>query len=398
MIPRLLPKPDGDGVEVGLYVHVPFCRSICYYCDFNTYAGLDALIPRYVTALADEIAALPAALAGAPPVPAVPLRVGSIFFGGGTPSLLAPEQVARVLDAARRWPAAEDAEISLEANPGDLSVERLRSLREVGVNRLSMGVQSFDDAMLRRLGRRHDSATAVAAFQDARAAGFDNVSIDLMFALPGQTLAHWEATLDRALALAPEHLSLYNLTIEDGTPFGKWAAAGKLRVPDDDLAADLYQAAFDRMGAAGYQHYEISNWARAASRRAQHNLRYWRNQPYFGVGAGAHSSFGGYRYADCRKPADYVARVTRGESPVESVEKIDRALELGETMMLGLRLAEGVGIDDFRQRFGCTPDQVFGPVLAELTEYGLLTTRDGRIYLTHRGRFLGNDVFCRFLP
>ncbi|MGH2459924.1 MAG: radical SAM family heme chaperone HemW [Chloroflexota bacterium] len=391
--------PDGPEVDVGLYVHVAFCQSICYYCDFNTYAGLSPLIPRYVAALAEEIAALPTRLPGEPPLPSPDLRVGSVFFGGGTPSLLAPAQVAAVLASARRWPIAKDAEVTLEANPGDLSVDRLRALREAGVNRLSLGVQSFDDRMLRRLGRRHDAATARRAFRQAREAGFANLSIDLMFGLPEQSLDHWRGTLDRALALKPDHLSLYNLTIESGTPFGTWSASGKLTVPDDDAAADMYQAAIDRLGAEGYRQYEISNWARVdqIDYRAQHNLRYWRNQPYFGVGAGAHSSFGGYRYANLRRPLEYVKRVEAGESPVDSLETIDPTLAMAETMILGLRLDEGVDVDGFGARFGRGPGDVFPGQLTELTDLGLLAIEGRQIRLTLRGRFLGNEVFCRFL-
>lgn len=391
--------PDRSEVEVGLYVHVAFCKSICYYCDFNTYAGLGSLIPRYVDALAKEIVGLPAPLPGAPVFSSGPFRIGSVFFGGGTPSLLSPAQVTAVLASARRWPLVEDAEITLEANPGDLSLDHLGALRDAGVNRLSLGVQSFDDRMLRRLGRRHDSATAVHAFWQAREAGFDNLSVDLMFGLPGQSLEHWCDTLDRALVLKPDHLSLYNLTIESGTPFGTWAEAGKLTVPDDDAAADMYQAAIDRLGAEGYRQYEISNWARLDrfDYRAQHNLRYWRNQPYFGVGAGAHSSFDGYRYANVRAPREYLMRVETGESPVNSVEKIDRDLAMAETMMLGLRLDEGVDVDGFLDRFGCAPGDVFPTQLIELTDLGLITTGGRKICLTLRGRFLGNEVFCRFL-
>ena len=401
MTKQLPQPPERSEIEVGLYVHVAFCKSICYYCDFNTYAGLGSLIPRYVEALRGEIAALPTALPGEAAVSRPPCRIGSVFFGGGTPSLLSPAQVSTVLAAASRWPVVDGAEVTLEANPGDLSVDHLRALHDAGVNRLSLGVQSFDDQMLRRLGRRHDAATAVKAFRQAREAGFDNLSIDLMFALPGQSLEHWEKTLGQALALAPDHLSLYNLTVESGTPFGVWADAGKLSVPDDDAAADMYQAAIDHLGAAGYEHYEISNWARADGQhdyRAQHNLRYWRDQPYFGVGAGAHSSFGGYRYGNVRGPAEYVRRIEAGESPVDSVELIDRALAMGETMMLGLRLEEGIDVDSFRERFGCSPDDAFEGQLVDLIDAGLITTGGGRIRLTHRGRFLGNEVFCRFLP
>ncbi len=423
-------------VDVGLYIHVAFCRSICYYCDFNRYAGVEWLIPCYVEALAHEIAALPTALPGAAVVPRVPFCIGTIYFGGGTPSLLTPSQVETVLAAARRWPLASQAEISLEANPGDLSVAHLRALRDLGVNRLSLGIQSFDDAVLRRLGRRHDAATAIAAFDQARQAGFDNISLDLMFALPNQTLEHWNRTIDRALDLAPEHLSLYNLTIEPGTPFAAWVEAGKLTVPDDDVAADMYEAAIDRLGAAGYTQYEISNWARCSSPillqrgdrlnrrhdetssgvfpsshsavacsgveaerdvRAQHNLRYWRNQPYFGVGAGAHSSFGGYRYVNLLSPLAYIAHVNAGKSPVETAEEIDVWRDMSDTMILGLRLAEGVSVDGFRERFGYSPCDVFADVLTDLETLGLLTIENGRVALTRRGRLLGNEVFCRFL-
>lgn len=400
MIEQLPRAPAEPVVDVGLYVHVAFCTSICYYCDFNTYAGLGALIPSYVTALANEIATLPTMLPGRPAAPSPPFRIGSIFFGGGTPSLLSPSQVETILHAAQRWPVAADAEVTLEANPGDLSLNHLRALRSLGINRLSLGVQSFDDLMLRRLGRRHDAATAVRAVAQARQAGFENVSLDLMFALPGQSLEHWEATLARACELEPEHLSLYNLTIEPGTPFARWVEKGKLSVPDEDVAADMYQAAIDRLASAGYDHYEISNWARSTDGRdwrAQHNLRYWRNQPYFGVGAGAHSSWQGYRYSNVRAPAAYVARVQAGESPVDSVEMISRSLAMGETMMLGLRLAEGIKVASFQARFGVMPDDAFGATLAELQALGLIMRENGAIRLTERGRFLGNEVFGRFV-
>lgn len=388
-----------DAIDVGIYVHVAFCRTKCFYCDFNTYAGLGRLIPSYVAALTREIASLPHARPDVGLAPSA-FRVGSIFFGGGTPSLLPPEDLLQVLDAARRWPLAPGAEVTIEANPDDRSLDYYRTIREAGVNRLSLGVQSFDDAALRRLGRRHDARDAEEAARLARRAGFDNLNLDLMFALPEQSLEQWRDSVDRAIALGPEHLSLYNLTIEPDTPFGAWQAAGQLTVPDDDLAADMYELAIDRLAAAGYQHYEISNWARQdATRdlRAQHNLRYWRNQPYFGVGAGAHSYFGGSRYANLRAPAQYVARVDRGESTVESAEPIDRAREMAETMMLGLRLAEGVSVAAFRQRFGVEPDDVYRDVLVELADYGLVTAVDGVIRLTERGRFLGNEVFVRFV-
>ena len=328
-------------------------------------------------------------------------RIGSIFLGGGTPSLLASVQIGRILDCARDWEVTPEAEITIEANPDDPSIDYLRAIRESGVNRLSFGVQSFDDTLLRRLGRRHDGAKAIAAYHLARQAGFDNVSIDLMFALPGQTLRLWEETVSRAIALEPDHLSLYNLTVEDGTPFGDWAAAGRLSVPDDDAAADMYELAMDRLGAAGYRHYEISNWARLdgdRDLRAQHNLRYWRNQPYFGVGAGAHSSYAGHRYANLLAPLEYIARLNNGLSTVDTIERIGPDLEMGETMLLGLRLDEGIDVALFQKRFERKPEVVYGDVFAELREFGLLADECDPLRLTRRGRLLGNEVFYRFLP
>ncbi|MBI2939670.1 MAG: radical SAM family heme chaperone HemW [Chloroflexi bacterium] len=343
--------------------------------------------------------------------PGCELRVGSIFFGGGTPSLLTPEQIGRILDAAwSRFDVAADAEVTLEANPNDLSLDYLRRLREAGVNRLSIGVQSFDDCHLRRLGRRHDAAGAIAAYEAARAAGFDNVSLDLMFALPDQTLAEWQASLERAIALGPEHLSLYNLTVEPETPFAEWQATGKLTVPDDDAAADMVELAIDWLDRAGYAHYEISNWARqdpAVDFRAQHNLRYWRNQPYLGVGAGAHSSLAGYRFANVRSVPGYIARIGGGASPVDEWEMVSPVTAMGETMMLGLRLSEGVSVERFRRWHHVSPEDVFGATLAELERLGLVERGAGDpdgggqgggvIRLTPRGRMLGNEVFGRFV-
>ncbi len=390
-----------EPLDVGLYVHVAFCQSKCFYCDFNTYAGQNHLIGRYVDALVCEIERLPQDVPGHETQPIQEYGIGSIFLGGGTPSLLTPRQIAAILDAPRARLVNPAAEITIEANPDDPTVDYLREIRDLGVNRLSFGVQSFDDAMLRRLGRRHDAQTAIRAVERARAAGFDNVSIDLMFALPDQTLEDWTNTLERAIALAPDHLSLYNLTVEPDTAFGAWAAAGTLTVPDDDSAADMYEAAIDRLGSAGYAHYEISNWSRVDSRRdlrAQHNLRYWRNQPYLGVGAGAHSFFCGYRYSDLRSPLGYIKTVSAGKTPVVDAEPISPELERGETMLLGLRLAEGIDAGAFRERFGHTPDELYGPILAELRDAGLIEQYANLVRLTRRGKLLGNEVFYRFLP
>ncbi len=378
------------GADAALYIHVAFCRRICHYCDFNTYVGQDALLPRYAAALHRELERLPA-----------DLRATSLFFGGGTPSMLSPAQVADLVAAARDRCLPSSAEVTLEANPCDLSLEYLVGLRAAGVNRLSVGIQSFDDRLLRRLGRRHDARQALDSVALARAAGFDNLSLDLMYALPGQDLDHWRETLDVALGLAPDHLSLYCLTLEEGTPFAKWHREGKLAVPDDDAAADMYDLARDTLAARGFVHYEISNFARrdpARDLRGQHNLVYWRNQPYFGLGAGAHSSYGGRRFANVLLPAEYLRRIEAGESAIGESEEISPALERAETVILGLRLAEGVGRREFAARFGDELFDLYGPAIAELAALGLVERTEDALRLTMRGQLLGNEAFERFLP
>ncbi len=391
-------------MRAALYVHIPFCKSRCAYCDFNTYAGLEDLLPDYVTAVCREMEALGRRW-GAPEVP-------TVYFGGGTPSLLSPTLLGRLLDtAARAFRLRSDAEISLEANPGTVNRATLRSFRSLGVNRLSLGVQSVHAEELRLLGRIHTWPEAVAAVTAAREAGFANLNLDFIFGLPGQTLARWEETLQAALALAPEHLSLYCLTVEADTPLARRIAAGLLPPPDDDRSAEMYQLAESRLADAGFFHYEISNWARAPSPPprhwaaveevspfvCRHNLVYWRNEPWLGVGAGAHSWAAGRRWANRRHPRAYIAALSSVDSPVVEEEVINRRLEMGETMMMGLRLAEGVSASRFRSRFGLELAQVFGEELAALVERGLLTWDGRAARLTAHGRLLGNQVFMEFL-
>jgi len=369
-----------------IYVHIPFCRRRCAYCDFNTYAGLEDLIPAYVDALCAEIQDAP------------PTQARTLYFGGGTPSLLSPDQVEAVLQAVRsRLRLPDDAEVTLEANPGTVSLDRLRRLRTLGVNRLSLGAQSAHESELRLLGRIHTWTEAVEAVKTARAAGFPNLNLDFIYGLPGQSLARWRETLEAALRLEPEHLSLYALTVEEGTPLARQIARGALPPPDDDLAAEMYQLAEEMLADAGYFHYEISNWARSHF-LSRHNLTYWRNEPYLGFGAGAASWWGGRRWTNVRHPAAYIRRIRDGRSPVDAVEEIPRRLEIGETMMMGLRLAEGVTDARFRARFGVGLQEVFGAELAHLQELGLLVWDGTAARLTPRGRLLGNQVFQAFLP
>ena len=401
--------PDADAA-IALYVHIPFCETKCPYCDFNTYAAIEPLMPAYCAALRAEIAlwgGLAAGKAGAA------RRVSSVFFGGGTPSYLPAEQIAGVMGAIRAaFSVMPDAEITLEANPGDFTQGKLEAYLDCGVNRLSIGVQSFDDGLLALLGRRHTADAAADAYRMAADAGFANISVDLMYGLPRQRLEQWRRTLDRALELAPPHLSMYCLTLEGGTPMERRVADGRMPQPDADLAADMYVLAQDEMRRAGYRHYEISNWA-LPGKRSRHNLAYWRNLPYLGVGPGAHSYLWGRRFANIRSPREYVrlmggdgARggdgasacdaIIRAVPVVGEVERIDPPLEMAETLMMGLRLDEGISVAGFRERFGVTPAERYPDAIAELTAQGLLQARDGALALTARGRMVANAVVSRF--
>ena len=393
---------------IALYVHIPFCETKCPYCDFNTYAKIESLIPDYVTALRTEIE-LWASLLEAPPV-------RTVFFGGGTPSYLPSNDISALMATiAGSFPLEDDVEITLEANPGDFTPDKLSRFLDAGINRLSIGVQSFDDGLLRLLGRRHTASDAVEAYRMALDAGFDNVSIDLMYGLPHQTIDHWRETLERTADLQPPHVSLYALTLEGGTPMEHSVSQGTLPTPDPDLAADMYALAEQDLDALGYRHYEISNWA-VEGREGLHNIVYWRNEPYLGVGPGAHSSLANHRFSNLKPPREYVKRLQdpsrsprslngpredsyaaiRSMPVVDTIEFIDRRLEMAETMMLGLRLDTGVSIPEFEARFGVSPTDAYREELDELQPTGLVETVDGSIRLTDQGRFLSNEVFVRF--
>ena len=387
--------------DVGLYLHIAFCKTKCPYCDFNTYSGMAGLIPRYLRSLAAQCASLSSAIpASIESSQNGRIDVATIFFGGGTPSLVPAEDLERILSAIGGSAKTDSrAEITLEANPNDISAPYLRELRNVGFNRLSIGVQSFDDRMLSILGRRHDARSAVDAFESARVAGFDNVSLDLMFGLPGQSVEHWRRTLSKAIALRPEHLSLYNLTLEEGTPFHEWEALGKIALPIPDDQADMYEIAMDVLDARGYLQYEISNWARRDREdyRSRHNLRYWRNEPYIGLGAGAHSYYSGLRFSSVLDPRRYVELVESGRSTIDWIDNIDPGLEMAETAMLGLRLNDGLDQREFHRRFGRRLADVFPQAMERSVELGLVTANDDRVRLTRRGRMLGNEVFASFI-
>ena len=397
--------------SLALYIHIPFCETKCPYCDFNTYAGIEAIMPEYIEALVEEVDLWAAALSQSDSQSTGRQRISTVFFGGGTPSYVPPESIRRVLDTVRSaFSLASVAEVTMESNPGDVTIDRLQAWKEAGVNRLSIGVQSLEDGLLTLLGRRHSAETARQAYHNARRAGFDNVSLDLMYGLPHQTLAQWRNAITETVNLRPEHLSLYCLTLEEGTPLEAWVRQGKVPEPDPDLAADMYLLAEELVDREGYEHYEISNWA-LPGRDCQHNLTYWRNQPYLGAGPGAHSFLPGYRFANVNSPQRYIQRVLASSRQavkpsdlhafqqhglVDMVEAIGQPLEMAETMMLGLRLSEGIGEEDFVRRFGGGIMQTYGSQVTDLKELGLLEWEEARLKLTPRGRLLGNEVFQRF--
>ncbi len=378
-----------------LYLHIPFCHTRCHYCDFNTYAGILPLREPYVRALLTEIE-----LAGklAQYTNGTRRRSRTIFFGGGTPSLLTVEQIKRLLSACHEAFAVDvEAEITLEANPGTLNLEQLTGLHIAGVNRLSLGSQSFDADLLHTLGRIHTPMEIEQALHNARLAGFRSINLDFMFGLPGQTMQHWKSTLDRALALHPEHFSLYSLIIEEGTPFHTWVQEGRINPGDEDLCADMYEYADARLQAEGYKNYEISNWA-LPGHQSRHNLTYWQNLPYIGIGAGAHSYFGGRRFSNVLDPEEYIRLLKRRQRPEAEVEYIDRRQEMSETAFLGLRTAQGLHLPTFEERFAESFTQFAGTRLHIVEEAGLLEHEQERIRLSKRGRLLGNEVFLRLLP
>ena len=390
-----------------LYLHIPFCAHRCAYCDFTTYAGQDDKIPAYVDALIREIELVAASKR---------ITAKSIFFGGGTPSLLASNQLASIMDALRtNFDLLADSEISLEANPGTVSAKYLQELYSAGFNRISFGVQSAHPDDLLLLERIHDFLDVIRSVKWARQAGFKNISLDLIFGLPEQSLRRWQNTLKSALDLNPEHLSIYALTIEEGTPFGHWANRGMIPLPNPDLAADMYEWASEFLIKNEYVQYEISNWARKSSPSkefspytCEHNLQYWRNLPYLGFGAGAHGYSAKMRYSNVLGVRKYInalkeATTAKGlkfpfSPAMINQEEIDLKTEMNEMLMLGLRLTqEGVSNQVFQARFGKKIEDVFSEEVDKLLKLNLLEWSGEDLRLTPQAYLVGNQVFYHFV-
>ena len=382
--------------SVAVYVHLPFCAKHCAYCDFNTYVerAQSSLVQATIAAIQRDIERTGQELAAQ----GDPMVVPTVFFGGGTPTFLQGEHLAAILRTVQdNFAVAPNAEISSEANPGSSDATKFAAMRAAGFSRLSIGVQSFDDGLLIALDRFHTAGEAERALQAARDAGFTNLNLDLMFGLPKQNLPLWEATLERALALGTEHLSLYALTLEPGTRFERLEAGGKLDLPDEDVELSMYERSIALLTAAGLEHYEVSNFARPGH-RSQHNQVYWRNEEYLGIGPGAVSYLDGRRWKRERLPARYNAKVEAGADLAVESECLNAEGALGETMMLGLRLRDGLPLQSVRERFAVEPLTHFAPQIARLQAEGLLTLAEDTLRLTHRGLLFANDALGVFLP
>ena len=388
-------------MSFSLYVHIPYCQAKCPYCDFNSYAAATWPEADYTRALILEIERR----RSESPFAGESLR--TVFFGGGTPSLFAAESIGSILQAAnRRFPIERGAEITLEANPGTLSEAKLAGLRAAGVNRLSLGAQSFNNETLKFLGRIHDADQTRQAVAMAHRVGFDRLNLDLIFAVPGQSLESVLADLEQATALGPDHISAYNLTFEEGTAFFTDLKRGRIRALANDEQAAMYAAVRTELPRRGYPMYEISNYARPAH-EARHNLTYWRGQTYLGVGAGAHSfALGasesppnpyGRRWWNERNPGRYIELAQRDGRAESGGEEIDPTTGASEFVFLNLRLREGFAEQEFAARLGRRFDEVFGARAARLVEGGLLVRSAERIFLSERGLELADSVFAEFV-
>jgi oxygen-independent coproporphyrinogen-3 oxidase len=373
-------------MSLGLYVHIPFCSAICNYCNFNRGLFDAALKQRYVAALLQEIRA---ASDGSP--------ADTIFFGGGTPSLLEPTEIAALIAACRAsFELAADAEITLEANPETVTPERLRGFRDAGVNRLSFGVQSFRDEELQRLSRLHSASRAAAAFHMARAAGFDNISLDLMMWLPQQTVAQWLESVDALIALGPDHASMYLLEIYPNAPLRDAMARGRWSLAPDDDAAEMYLSGLDRMDAAGYVQYEISNVARPG-RASRHNLKYWQDGAWLGFGCGAHSTRDGVRWKNVAATGEYISAVMTGGQLSAERRVLPAAERVEDALFTGLRLADGIDLRAVKERHGVDVWARYGEDLEPFVEHGVLIYDGARLRLTRAGMLLAHEVMTVFI-
>ena len=370
-----------------LYIHIPFCTTKCYYCAFNTYSFHKEQAKAYLDALRTEMKLYAPQTA--------PLK--TIFIGGGTPSILSAKALEQLLsDLQRHFQICLDAEITVECNPGTVDSEKLSVMKNAGVNRLSFGLQAMQDEILRQLGRIHTVAEFLHSYQLARENGFEDINIDLIFALPKQTMKAWQDTLNAVISLEPEHISAYNLVMEESTPFYEWWKAGEFVLPSEDTEADMFQWTIETLTSHGYTHYEICNFARP-NREAKHNLVYWNNQEYIGLGVGACGYVEGVRYTNIRGIPPYIEALHQCNKPISDTERLTGDAEKAETLMLALRKREGICLADYERRFGEKLDVVFGNDIKKWMDLQLLEQTDTHLRFTQRGLFLANEIFMELM-
>ncbi|AKL95807.1 oxygen-independent coproporphyrinogen-III oxidase 1 [Clostridium aceticum] len=374
---------------LSIYIHIPFCQKKCYYCDFPSYADKENLIEVYVKALKKEIE-LYADQAAA-------YEIQTVFIGGGTPSVLQGQQLEEITSTLYKYYSlSKEVEVSIEANPGLLNIEKLKSYYHSGINRLSMGLQACQDHLLRNLGRIHRYQDFEKNLDEARKVGFNNINVDLMFGLPNQTMGEWHASLKKVVDLQVPHISAYSLIIEEDTPFEAWMEEGKIHKLQEEVELQMYHDVISYLKHQGYLHYEISNFAKP-NHLCKHNITYWKNQQYLGFGAAAHSYFHEKRFYNCKEVEVYIRKVTENTKPVENSTLLSVRDEISETMFLGLRMMEGIAIGDFKKRFGESPFEVYGKTLEKLKKQQLIIYNDDHIKLTTKGIDLANMVFQEML-
>ena len=370
-----------------VYIHIPFCATKCYYCAFNTYTFHKEQAKVYLQALRTEMELY------APETD--PLQ--TIFIGGGTPSILSADSLTQLFaDVHQHFQITPNAEITVECNPGTVDDEKLRVMRDNGVNRLSFGLQAMQDETLKQLGRIHTVDEFLQSYRLAREGGFENINIDLIFALPDQKMEAWHYTLNEVISLEPAHISAYNLVMEETTPFYEWWQAGKLHLPSEDTEADMFQYTIETLTAHGYMHYEICNFARP-DYYAKHNLVYWDNQPCIGLGVGASGYVNGVRYSNIRGIAPYIKKLSEHNKPIADTERLTGDAEKSETLMLALRKQEGISLDAYQNRFGEDIEVAFRDILKKWLDLKLLERTATHLRLTPRGLFLANEVFIELM-
>lgn len=375
--------------DYGLYIHIPFCAQKCHYCDFNSKAADEDLIKRYLNALQEEIKLI----ANKYNTP----KLRTIYIGGGTPTILSGQQLSQILQQCRQeFKFKSDLEVTMEANPGTLTKEKLKLTKQAGVNRLSLGVQSFNEHLLAKLGRIHSKDDVITSYRLARELGFANISFDLMFALPGQSLSEWENTLQQTIQLGPEHISAYNLKIEEDTIFGQWLKEGKIEKVDQELDLKMYRRTIELLEKNNYYQYEISNFSKRGY-NSRHNKIYWKNHEYLALGPGAHFYDGQFRGYNVTNIEEYCSCLEKQELAIANQNQLSRAEKIEETLMLGLRLNSGISLTDFKKRFNESLSEIYGLELKKLQKQNLIKQKQGQLFLTNRGREVANQVLSSFI-